>query len=313
METKVNYTVVGLFVIVLGAALVGAVLWLAAGLQGKVYDRYVVYTSESVSGLNPEGAVKYKGVEVGQVAVMEIDPDNPNQVKLTLEVERGTPIREDTRAVLAIQGITGLVYVELTGGSRTAAPLPAAQGDSLPEIRSGPSLVARLDQTFSSLATEFGGLSARLDTLLSDQNLTALSGTLTNLNTITGAVAGRADSFGAALDSAALTLQDSVRISTELSALLTRVGGSIAAVEKTAQSITKASEGINAAVKESREDLQSLTKNTVPEVSSLLGELRQLTDVIQRFGREIESNPRALLFGRQNREPGPGETQEEAR
>lgn len=307
METKVNYTVVGLFIIVLGAVIVGLVLWLAAGAHYTQYDSYLVYTSESVSGLTVNGPVRYRGVDVGRVTTMEVDPTNPEQVKLTLKIEHGTPLRQNTRAVLAIQGITGLLYVELTGGTRDSPPIKVPEDGSLPEIQSGPSLVTRLDKAFTTLVAQFTGLSARLNVLMSDENQAAVRGTLANLNTITAAVAAHADSIGKGLDSAALTLQDSVRISAELTALLSRANAGIAAVERTARAITQTSQGINTAVKEGRQDLKQLTQSTVPEVSALLNELRQLTDTIQRFGEELERNPRALLFGRQSSQPGPGE------
>ena len=97
METKLNYALVGLFVIVLGGALLSAVLWLTVGgTEKKQYDRYLVYFTESVAGLNPKAPVKYRGVEVGRVATIEIDPGNPERVEIVLEIERGTPIRQDT-------------------------------------------------------------------------------------------------------------------------------------------------------------------------------------------------------------------------
>ena len=84
MGTRVNYTLVGLFVIVLGAALVGVVAWLTAATETKQYDEYLVYTNESVAGLNVNASVNYKGVQVGQVVDIELDHNNPDLVKLTI-------------------------------------------------------------------------------------------------------------------------------------------------------------------------------------------------------------------------------------
>jgi phospholipid/cholesterol/gamma-HCH transport system substrate-binding protein len=122
METKVNYAVVGAFVLLLGVALVGGVLWLASG--GAFQKGYVLYTAvvqESVAGLNVNAPVKYRGVDVGVVRDIQLDPQNPEQVRLTLAMARGTPIKQDTVAVLKTQGLTGIAYMELSGGSPGAA------------------------------------------------------------------------------------------------------------------------------------------------------------------------------------------------
>lgn len=307
METKVHYTLVGLFVIALSAVLTAVLLWLLVGTEAKAYDSYVVHTAESVSGLNVNGPVKYRGVEVGRVRSMKIDPDQPEQVELILDIEHTIPLRQDTRAVLTSQGITGLLYVELTGGSRAAPAITIPADGSLPEIASGPSLTARLDVAFTTLAKKLGGLQESLDKVLSQENQAALSGTLSNLNTITKTVAGRSEQLGQAMDNAATTFEDSVRITGELSALLTRINTSVGAVEQTARAITAASKSIDLAAKESSADIKQLTQDTGPEMSSLLVELRKLTEIMQGVGEELERNPRALLFGRQPNEPGPGE------
>lgn len=306
MESKVNYTLVGIFVLILGAALMAAVLWLTVGIQEKVFDTYRVYTRESISGLNPKATVKYKGVEVGQVTAIELDPNNPQRVELTLEIERGAPIRKDTKAVLTVQGLTGLAYIELTGGSRGAPPLEPTPENPIPVIESGPSLVARLDEAFTETLTTFTRLSDQLEAILDEDNRAALGRTLSNLEDITTAVADNADELGKGLQSAALTLQNSVQVSTELPQLLARIGGSIAAMEKTALAITQTSQSLNEVVLESRRDLQQITQNMAPELTALLGELRQFTEVMRRFGEQLERNPRMLLFGTPS-QPGPGE------
>ena len=160
MEPRVNFTLVGLFVLVLIAVLGGVVLWLGEGDYRKVYDRYYAFLDESVSGLSVNSPVKYRGVEVGRVKEIALNPDNPEQVRLTLDIARGTPLKEDTLAVLDSQGLTGLAIVNLTGGSRGSPPLAAKPDHEYPEIKSGPSLLYRLDTALSRL--------------LADQSLTRL-------------------------------------------------------------------------------------------------------------------------------------------
>ena len=92
MQSKVNYALVGLFVVLLGSALLSATFWLTLGGETKTYDRYRVYFRESVAGLNPKATVRYRGVQVGQVESIRLDRNNPDQVDVVLNVERGTPI-----------------------------------------------------------------------------------------------------------------------------------------------------------------------------------------------------------------------------
>ncbi|MDP2707564.1 MAG: MlaD family protein, partial [Burkholderiales bacterium] len=106
-----NYALVGAFVLVLGAVLIAGVLWLASGgAYHKKYDLYLAIMDESVAGLNLNAPVKYNGVDVGKVRQIQLDTVNPERVNLLFAIERGTPIKEDTVAVLKIQGLTGIAY-----------------------------------------------------------------------------------------------------------------------------------------------------------------------------------------------------------
>ena len=123
MTGKTNYVLVGLFVLALTLTLIAGVLWLGSGGPGRVYDEYLLYMQESVSGLSRDNAVKYHGVDVGRVREIALDPRRAEEVRLLLEIDRGTPIREDTVATLETQGLTGLAYINLTGGA-AAWPKP---------------------------------------------------------------------------------------------------------------------------------------------------------------------------------------------
>lgn len=148
MEEKVNFTIVGFFVLILSAALIGGVLWLSSGRSYRTsYDIYQTYMKESVAGLNLNATVRYRGVEVGRVKNIMLAPDNVEQVQVTMAIESGTPIKKDTVAILSTQGLTGIAFVDLTGGSRDAPALQAEPDAPYPIIRSGPSLMVRLDSS----------------------------------------------------------------------------------------------------------------------------------------------------------------------
>lgn len=314
MESKVSYTLVGVFVIILGAALATAVVWLTVGTQDKVYYPYKVYMTESVAGLNPKAAVKYRGVDVGEVVSIELNPANPEQVELLLNIQAGTPVRTDTKAVLTVQGITGLAYLELTGGSREAPPLTPTAESPVPVIESGPSLVARLDEAFTKMVNTFNDLSGPLSEAISNENVAAITRTLNNLQTITANMEGvtatfadRSETIGKALDGAVAALEDTSQVSTRLAPLLAQVSTGVEAVGEMTKTITQTSRELGETVQESRKEIQRMARNTAPELNALLTELGQLADTLQRFVQELERNPRMLLLGRPSGQPGPGE------
>lgn len=153
MEEKVNFTVVGLFVLVLSTALVGGTLWLSSGkTYGTAYDTYHIYMKESVAGLNLNAPVRYRGVDVGRVRKITLAPGNVEEVQVTLAIETGTPVKVDTVAVLQTQGLTGIAFVDLAGGGRDSPVLAARNGEPYPVIRTGPSLMVRLDASLIDAA-----------------------------------------------------------------------------------------------------------------------------------------------------------------
>lgn len=327
MQSKVNYALVGLFVIALGAALLGVTFWLTLGGESKIYDAYRVYFQESVAGLNPKATVRYRGVQVGQVASIRLDPNNPDQVDVVLDIERGTPIRRDTIATLSTRGLTGVASVELSGSGQ-ALPLEREPGQDLPVIQAGPSLVARLDDAFNNILTNTNNLSSRLERLLGDDNQAAFTQTLQHLNIITGAVAdrsdsirqtltnvetltgtlaGRAERLGKALDKMAGELEKTEGLSMQVQATLSEVQASAQAVRKAADRFNQTSLAFSGLAGEGQQALRRLSQNTAPELNTLLVQANELMATLQRLAGTLEQNPRALLIGKPQGRPGPGE------
>jgi phospholipid/cholesterol/gamma-HCH transport system substrate-binding protein len=153
MEEKVNFAVVGVFVLVLSAAFIGGVLWLSSGKSYRTsYDIYRIFMTESVAGLNQNAPVRYRGVQVGRVQKIALAPGNVELVQVTLAIESGTPVKTDTVAMLQTQGLTGIAFVELQGGSREAPELLAKDGQPYPVIETGPSLRVRLEDSLVDAA-----------------------------------------------------------------------------------------------------------------------------------------------------------------
>jgi phospholipid/cholesterol/gamma-HCH transport system substrate-binding protein len=308
METKVNYALVGGFVLVLGAALIGGVLWLATGggFQDKP-DLYLALVGESVAGLNLNAPVKYRGVDVGKVRSIHLAPDNPEQVRLVFAIERGTPIKEDTEAVLKTQGLTGIAYVELDGGTLASPPLRAAAPGELPEIRTKPSLSARLENVLTTVLAKLDSTSDNVNKILSDDNLAAFRSTLADLSAVARTLAARKATIDAGLASAERTFANSARLSDQLGPVAAQVGRSADAFEKMSNETALASASAGKTIDAVGADMQRFTGEALPELERLLGELQVLSAAMRRLSEKIEGSPGGLLWGRRPVPPGPGE------
>ena len=318
METKVNYTIVGAFVLALSALLIAGILWLASGggFQKK-YDIYLALIGESVAGLSVSAPVKYRGVDVGKVQDIRLDPANSEQVRLLFAIERGTPIKEDTVAVLKTQGLTGIAYVELDGGTASSPLLHPKTPGAYPEIKTKPSLSARLENVITRVMEKLDSTSDSVNKILSDQNLAAFKSTLADLSVLSRTLAARKDTIDAGVASAARTFDNSARISgqlaTEIGPMLDRIGKSADAVRKMGDEAAQASASAGKAVDSIGGDVKRFTADALPELQRLLGEMNALTISLRRFIHETERNPRGFIFGRKPVPEGPGESPEEGK
>jgi phospholipid/cholesterol/gamma-HCH transport system substrate-binding protein len=304
MEPKVSYTLVGAFVAVFGAVLIVIVLWLVRGGPQRNYQSYYAYFVESVSGLNENSAVRYKGVNVGRVSNMRLDPEEPERVRLVLEIAEGTPIKENTVASLSTQGLTGLAFVELGGGTRESPPLRPSPGQDRPVIKTKPSL--RLDQAASTVFANLNQLVTSLQDLTDDESRASIRQTMANVAELTAALKAREKQLDQLFASAGRTMENTRAATENLPELISRVNDTVAALDDMAQQITGTGKRIDSIVAGSQQDVQRFTNQTLSEAGLLIAELRQLTERLQRLGQQVEQNPRSLLFGRRPM-PGPGE------
>lgn len=320
MEPKVNYVLVGSFVAAFGVAMLAGILWLAKTDYRGVYERYQAYMRESVAGLSVDSTVKYRGVDVGRVKDIVLNPDNPEEVRLTLDIARGTPIKTDTIAVLETQGLTGLATINLTGGSREAPPLQALEGQAYPVIKTGPSLFFRLDEAISRLLSEKGltKLLADLDAvakgaaeILDEENRTALKRTIKDLSDVAQTVAAHKTQMERGLNGAAQSADNLVKMTASLNeqvpVLLAKINKSAAALRTLTEELAQTSKAVGAVVSETKPELQQFSQQSLPEIGLLVTELRQLAGTLTRVARDLEREPNSLVFGRTAPPRGPGE------
>ena len=303
-----NYPVVGAFVLVLGAVLIAGVLWLASGgAFQKKYVLYRAYEDESVAGLNLNAPVKFNGVDVGKVQEIRLDPAKPERVNLLFAIERGTPIKEDTVAVLKTQGLTGIAYVELSGGTRDAPLLQATPGSSYPVIRTKPSLSARLENVITNVLAKLDSTTGTVNSFLSDKNQAAFSNALADIASLTHTLAARKDELDAAIAAAARTMENASQATAQIGPVLERIGRGADAIEKMGDEVARTSIGAGQTVTAVGGDVRRFTAETLPELERLLGELSVLSTSLRSLIEQTERDPRGLLFGRKPVPAGPGE------
>ena len=304
-----NYALVGAFVLLLGAVLIAGALWLASGgAFQKKYDLYLAIEEESVAGLNLNAPVKFNGVDVGKVRDIRIDAENPERVKLLFAIERGTPIKDDTVAILKTQGLTGIAYVELSGGTRDAAPLSAKPGSDYPVIQTRPSLSARLENVLTSVLAKLDSTSKNINAILSEENQASFKNALADIATVAHTIAARKETLDAGMVNAARTFENSAGASARLGPVIDRVGRAADAIEKMGNEVATTSAGAGRTVSAVGNDVKRFTSETLPELERLLGELGALSTSLRRLTEQTERNPSGLLFGRQPVPEGPGES-----
>ena len=308
MDNKVNYAAVGVFVIALGALLIAAILWLAAG--GEVHrkiDLYQALSNESVAGLNVNAPVKYRGVDVGRVRSIQLMPNNPQQVQLVFAINEGTPVKTDTVATLTSQGLTGIAFVELSGGSVSAPALRPKQPGDVPTILTRPSLSARVEQVLTRVLASVDRTSQSLNSLFSDQNKKALAATLDNIATLTQTLAARKDSIDSALKNADRTMANAAQVSAHMTTTLARIDRAAESFDAMAQQVDRTAAEAGRTVAAVGGDVQRLTHETGPQLETLMNELTVLSTSLRRLSEQTERDPRSLIFGKTPAAKGPGE------
>jgi len=314
MTSKTNYAMVGAFVLLLSAALIWGILWIGAGGPPKRVDYYLVYMTESVSGLNVDAPLKYRGVDVGKVVDIQIDPKNSERIRLLLQVERGTPVTRDTAATLEYQGLTGIADINLSGSNAASPPLQRPPGEEFPVIASRPSLFARLDSTMSDLLANLIQSSANINALLKEENLNYISRSIENAATLTTALAAQSDTLDGAIADLAGTL-DNARSASEafpqLMQQLTQGAEAFTAMSNQIRGagghLTAASAGIEEVVETSSAGLTYFTGTTLPDLAAIAAELRAAAENLRRASQTLAQNPSVLIYGNPAPKAGPGE------
>jgi phospholipid/cholesterol/gamma-HCH transport system substrate-binding protein len=300
MERDANYAAVGAFVLVI--ALVGAlfVYWYSDSREHRVYKRYEIYFDGSVSGLERGAAVRYLGVGVGRVLRMNIDPRDAGRVMVIVGIDSTTPISDRTLAELQLQGVTGLLYIDLQQ-IKGDAELPApARGIEYPVIRSARSrfdlLLARLPDVLASA----GEVVDRASRVLSDKNIAAITNALGNLDKATAGLPQTVrdvNSLVAELRGATNDLAASAR---GARSIMEQAGPEVVAaiqrVHQVTDNLARTTDEIQHLVSDNRGSLTAFARDGLPELERLLREGRAAAQDIRELSSSLRENPSQLLY-----------------
>lgn len=307
MHARVSYAAVGAFVLLLGTALIVLGLWLGSGRERGEFRNYYAYTEESVASLNLSSGVTYRGVGVGKVAAIELDPADPTRVRLTFSIRADAPVKTDTVATLAMQGLTGLGSVELTGGSRDAPLLRETPGSRYPVIEVQPSLMNRLDTALRLAMSTLDQVSQRLLLLLDDRNVHAIGAILANVEQATGTLAGQGERLERTLADIERLAAAGAQAGEALPQLAPRVQAVLEQTEQLLATLRTSGEQVGSTARDSRRQLEYTGGVLLPQVERLVDDLGNAAGSLGELAERLNANPQMLLLGPPPREPGPGE------
>jgi phospholipid/cholesterol/gamma-HCH transport system substrate-binding protein len=280
METKANYVAVGAFVLACVIGLVVTIMWLAGVQYSQEYAYYQAYFKGSVTGLGKGTLTRYNGIEVGRITNLEFDPNDPQRVIVTMQVQPNLNIREDSVAAIESQGFTGGTFVEITGGT-AKSPLLETHGDQrYPVIRTKPSTFAQLQQTAPEVVAKLNVAASRLNDLLSDDNRRAISHILTNLDETSQTIARRSADIDATIANANKAMANLNDASNGLRPTLEHV-------DLTIQKYGKVADDADAFI----------NGDGLAQFADLVGEMRRLVGNLTQLSDQINRTPTKLLFG----------------
>jgi phospholipid/cholesterol/gamma-HCH transport system substrate-binding protein len=271
METRANYTIIGLFTLAIVAAGFAFVWWFTGSSNRGPRVSYDVIFDGTVGGLQRGSAVTFNGIPVGEVTGLRLDAADPRRVIATIAVPPGTPVKADTRAELNVTVLTGLGSVGLIGGSASALPLPAPPAGQLPTLRADSSGVQDLMQGAREVMGRVDAIARRVDNLLAD-NETKINSVIANVDKFSQALGNNADN---------------------INSFLSEVGGAAKRIDTLAQSLDKIATAIDPnKVGDTIDNVQKFTKqlgDSSDKIRSFIDDASAIASTFRGFSAQLET------------------------
>ncbi|GAC1606151.1 MAG: MlaD family protein [Ramlibacter sp.] len=315
MENKAHALAAGIFVAVISLLLLGLASWLTRDTGKR--EVYEISTRETVTGLQPQAPVRYRGVDVGKVSAITFDYKVPGNVLIRLLVDSAAPITTDTFATLGFQGVTGLSFVQLDDGGKQATRL-LPNDDAPPRIPLRPGLLAKLEAKGEKILDQVEQATVKVNELLADPNQQRLASALDKV----GAAAASVDKLSTSMNDLMNAQFGPNRVNIpafikNADATLTSVRGTSDEATKTIADIGRTAQRLNAKdgpvdrLAEGAAGLahaaESFNSATLPRVNRVADETSRAVRQLGRAANGISDNPQSLIFGSGRVQPGPGE------
>ena len=310
MYSRINYTVVGIFVLIFATGMVWFAFWLAKyGLQ-KEFDYYKVQMSESVSGLSKDSTVKLHGVDVGSISEITINPKDIEKVEIILKINRGTPIKEDMVVFTEMYGVTGISYIQIDGGTNGAKTLEPTE-DHIPVISTAPSWLNKTTKGLGTLADRITLLVDKSQKLLSEKNIETLGKVFDNTEKITAKAEEVEQKAINSLEEVDITLREFRASMDKINDKLTSVTEDFTDIKKVANpaivKLMETSDNFNHVTLKVEKSLDRGDYNLKKIFEPMLVEVEVLSHQINDLAQQLEQSPNDLLFKGRTPRRGPGE------
>jgi phospholipid/cholesterol/gamma-HCH transport system substrate-binding protein len=280
METKANYVAVGAFVLICVIGLVVSIMWLAGAQYAQEYSYYQAYFKGPVTGLGKGTVTRYNGIDVGRITDLQFNPNDPQSVIVTLQVQPNLNIREDSVASIDSQGFTGATYVEISGGTANSPLLTAKPGQRYPIIRTRQSGLLQLEQSAPEVVAKLNIAASRINDLLNDNNRKAIGQILASLAETSSVIARRSGDIDAILRNTNEATANLEKASANFQPTLDHVDLTVTKFGKVADDADAFING-----------------DGLAQLSDLIGDLRRLTGNLNKFSDQLNRQPTTLLFG----------------
>jgi phospholipid/cholesterol/gamma-HCH transport system substrate-binding protein len=287
----------GLFLLALITAATVIIFWI--GTMGEERNLYVISTRKSVSGLNPESTVFYRGIAVGKVLKVQFDPLDTGNILVPIEVDKNIVLNKGVYATLRLKGVTGLTQIQLEDSGTITEPLEPGDKPTS-RIPLEPSMTDKLMSSGEELLHKADHLMQRLSALLNDENEKNIGGILSNLKTLTDKLSELQRSVDKALAGVPALSSGAQKTLTNIDTLTSELQG----LTKEVQNLSIKAGSL---VDSGKTSGDTLANTTIPKVNKLLTELQSTTQQVKRVATMLEHDPQELLLGPSQRDSGPGE------
>lgn len=308
MENKAHAMVAGAFVLMVSALLALLAIWLMRDNTER--DLYEMSTSETLSGIQPQGSVLFRGVPVGKIETIGFDNKIRGNVLIRVSIDHAAPLTKSVFASVASQGVTGLGFIQLDDTGESAERLVPNDSDP-PRIPLKVGGFAKLVKQSEVIMKQVEEVTARVNKVLTDENLQATAVAVKQVGAAAKDVSSLATSLQTTLDAqlgpqnvnipafvknANTTLQ-SVRAATdEVTTTARRLNEKGGPLDKLSEGGAALASGV-----------ETFSASTLPKLSEVADETARTMRQLRRTVNNVDDNPQALIFGNGPPTPGPGE------